>query len=163
VILPLSNPTANCEATPEEIIHWTKGKALIATGSPFAPVEYKKHTFPIGQCNNVFVFPGVGLGTIGSGATKVLPSFFTAAAHAVAHQVSDEALERGELLPAVEQLREVSMEVAVAVGTKAIKEGVAPKCSFSKFEHRGEPRRLRALLSNMRWEPSYLPIKLQKT
>lgn len=161
VILPLSNPTANCEATPEDIIHWTKGKALVATGSPFTPVKYKKQIFPIGQCNNVFVFPGVGLGTIGSGATKVLPSFFTAAAHAVAHQVSDKALERGELLPTVEQLREVSMEVAVAVGTKAIEEGVAPKCSFSTFEHQGNAGRLRALLSNMRWEPTYLPIKLR--
>jgi malate dehydrogenase (oxaloacetate-decarboxylating) len=159
VILPLSNPTANCEATPEDIIHWTNGKALVATGSPFAPVEYKKHTFPIGQCNNVFVFPGVGLGNIGSGATKVLPSFFTAAAHAVARHVSAKALARGELLPAVEQLREVSMEVAVAVGTKAIEEGVAARCSFSKFEHYGNPGRLRALLSNMRGEPTYLPIK----
>jgi malic enzyme len=68
-------------------------------------------------------------------------------------------LARGELLPAVEQLREVSMEVAVAVGTKAIEEGVAARCSFSKFEHYGNPGRLRALLSNMRWEPTYLPIK----
>ncbi len=160
VILPLSNPTTYCEATPKDIMHWTKGKALVATGSPFAPVEYKKQTFTIGQCNNVFVFPGVGLGTIGSGATKVLPSFFTAAAHAVAQQVSAEALEGGELLPSVEQLREVSLEVAVAVGKKAIEEGVAQNCSFSTFEHRGDPKRLRALLSNMRWEPTYLPIKV---
>ncbi len=162
VILPLSNPTANCEATPEEVIHWTKGKALIATGSPFAPVLFNKKTFPIGQCNNVFVFPGVGLGIIGSGATKVLPSFFTAAAHAVAQQVSPAALDRGELLPAVEQLREVSMEVAMAVGTKAIEEKVAPKCSFSKFDHQANPGRLRALLSNMRWDATYLPIKLDE-
>lgn len=162
VILPLSNPTAHCEATPGDVIKWSNGQALVATGSPFAPVEYNKHTFPIGQCNNVFVFPGVGLGIIASGATKVLPSFFTAAAHAVAQQVSTEALDRGELLPTVEQLREVSMEVAMAVGTKAIKEGVANTCSFSKFTHNGDPERLRALISNMRWNPTYLPIKLQK-
>jgi malate dehydrogenase (oxaloacetate-decarboxylating) len=162
IILPLSNPTAQCEATPKDLLHWTHGKALVATGSPFTPVTYKKRTVTIGQCNNVFVFPGVGLGIIGSGATKVLPSFFTAAAHAVARQVSDTALERGELLPSVERLREVSLEVAMAVGAKAIEEGVAPRCSFSTFEHQGSIGRLRALLSNMRWEPTYLPIKLKQ-
>ena len=74
-------------------IHWTGGQALVATGSPFAPVIHNNKTFPISQCNNVFVFPGVGLGIIGSGAT-----------HAVAAQVSDQALAHGELLPTVEQL-----------------------------------------------------------
>lgn len=160
VILPLSNPTDHCEATPEELIHWSGGQALIATGSPFAPVTYQKKSFHPGQCNNVFVFPGVGLGIIGSGASRVLPSFFTAAAHAVAGQVSDQALARGELLPTVAQLREVSLEVAVAVGMEAIKEGLAPRCRFSHFEHQGNTERLRALMVNMRWEPNYLPIKV---
>ncbi|PLX49590.1 MAG: NAD-dependent malic enzyme [Desulfobulbaceae bacterium] len=163
VILPLSNPTAKCEATPEQLIHWTKGRALVATGSPFAPVTYNNTTFPIGQCNNVFVFPGVGLGIIGSGATTVLPSFFTAAAHAVAAQVNDQALARGELLPNVHQLRQVSLEVAVAVGMEAITAGVAPRCCFSRFAHQGNPERLRTLLVNMRWQPDYLPVKSRLT
>ncbi len=159
LILPLSNPTANCEATPEQVITWSKGAALVATGSPFSPVTYEGTTHTIGQCNNVFVFPGVGLGVISSGANKVLPSFFTAAAHAVAQEIPDEALERGELLPSVADLKKVSQAVAYAVGEDAINKGVAEKCSFSTFEHKGDPARLGALLSNMQWQLDYLPIK----
>jgi malate dehydrogenase (oxaloacetate-decarboxylating) len=161
VILPLSNPTTKCEATPEEIIHWTDGRALIATGSPFTPVAYNNRSYPIGQCNNVFVFPGVGLGVIGSGATTVHPSFFTAAAHAVAQQITDQALARGELLPQVDQLKDVSMAVAMAVGQKAITRDRNLKCKHSVFQHNNDKDRLRTLLNHMRWSPSYLPIELQ--
>lgn len=159
LIMPLSNPTANCEATPAEVLTWSKGAALVATGSPFAPVTYDGSNHTIGQCNNVFVFPGVGLGVIASGARQVLPSFFTAAAHAVAHFVSPESLARGELLPRVTDLQAVSRAVACAVGEEAIRQGVAQKCAFASFDHRQDPARLRALLSNMQWQPEYLPIK----
>ncbi len=161
VILPLSNPTTKCEATPEEIIHWTKGHALIATGSPFEPVTYNGQSHVVGQCNNVFVFPGVGLGVIGSGATTVSPSFFTAAAHAVAGQIPEHSLTNGELLPQIKQLKKVSMEVALAVGKKAITEQTDLQCKFSTFQHNNDPERLSTILSNMRWSPDYLPIELQ--
>ena len=161
VILPLSNPTTKCEATPTEIINWTKGTALIATGSPFDPVSFNGKSYTIGQCNNVFVFPGVGLGVIGSGATAVSPSFFTAAAHAVAQQIPDQALANGELLPKINQLKKVSMEVAFAVGEKAITDQQGLSCKFSRYQHENDPERLNNILANMRWCPSYLPIKLK--
>ncbi|MEN8141544.1 MAG: NAD-dependent malic enzyme [Thermodesulfobacteriota bacterium] len=163
LILPLSNPTAYCEATPEDIINWSQGAALVATGSPFEPVSYEGSSHVIGQCNNVFVFPGVGLGVIGSGARRVEPSFFTAAAHAVARAVPAEALARGELLPRVAELKEVSYKVACAVGKEAIASGVAKKgCAFSSFAHKGDEARLCALLANMAWQPDYLPIRLRE-
>ncbi len=162
VILPLSNPTQKCEATPEEIIRWTNGSALIATGSPFLPVTYNNNTYNIGQCNNVFVFPGVGLGVMASGATTIKPSFFTAAAHAVAGQIPEETLAHGELLPNVNRLKQVSMEVAMAVGQKAISEDKELQCKFSTFQHNSDPDRLKLIVDNMRWNPSYLPIELQE-
>ena len=158
MILPLSNPTANCEALPEDIYKWTDGKALVATGSPFAPVEYGSSTFHIGQCNNVFVFPGVGLGIIASGAKEVLPAFFTAAAKAVSESVTDEAMAKGELVPPVSELQDVSLKVARKVGETAISADVGRLCAFSDFQHNNDPERLRELIMNMRWQPEYLPI-----
>ncbi|MCB2182273.1 MAG: NAD-dependent malic enzyme [Desulfobulbaceae bacterium] len=158
VILPLSNPTSMTEALPEDIYKWTDGKALVATGSPFAPVSHNGMTFKIGQCNNVFVFPGVGLGIIASGAKEVLPSFFTAAAHAVSKCVSQEAMDRGELLPPVKELREVSLKVAQAVGLTAINANVGHLCAFSDFQHDNDETKLNTLIEKMRWQPEYLPF-----
>lgn len=161
VILPLSNPTDKTEALPEDIYKWTNGQALVATGSPFDPVDYDGTVYKIGQCNNVFVFPGVGLGIIASGAKEVLPSFFTAAAHAVSSCVSDEAIQRGELLPPVSSLREVSGKVAQAVGETAINANIGHLCAFSDFQHDNDPQRLNTLITNMRWQPEYLPFVLE--
>ncbi|OKY76735.1 MAG: NAD-dependent malic enzyme [Desulfobulbaceae bacterium DB1] len=161
VILPLSNPTSMTEALPEDIYRWTDGRALVATGSPFPPVTHNGRTYRVAQCNNVFVFPGVGLGIIASGAKEVLPSFFTAAAHAVSRCVTDEAMERGELLPPVATLREVSQKVAQAVGLTAITANVGRLCAFSDFQHDNDPKRLAALIAGMRWDPEYLPIEVR--
>jgi malate dehydrogenase (oxaloacetate-decarboxylating) len=158
VILPLSNPTERCEATPEQIIHWTSGRALIATGSPFAPVKYGGKSIKTGQCNNVFIFPGVGLGVLASGAKKVLPAFFAAAAKAVADAVPTEDLRDGVLLPPVESIREVSQEVALAVGLAAIGANVSGPCAFSSFQHNNEEHRLERLIEKMQWQPQYLPL-----
>ena len=158
MILPLSNPTANCEALPEDIFAWTNGQALVATGSPFAPVEHGGSTFHIGQCNNVFVFPGVGLGIIASGAKEVPPSFFTAAAKAVSDYVTEEAMAKGELVPPVTELQNVSLKVAQAVGETAINANLGRLCAFSDFQHNNDPERLRELIVNMRWQPEYLPL-----
>ena len=158
VILPLSNPTEKTEALPRDIYKWTSGKALVATGSPFPPVEQGGGKIRIGQCNNVFIFPGVGLGTLASGAKEVLPSFFTAGAKAVAEHVSQQDLSAGILMPPVEKLREVSDSVALAVGLTAIRDGVSGPCAFSKFKHNNDPERLKTLIKKMRWEPQYLPL-----
>ena len=127
VILPLSNPTANCEALPADVYEWTGGKALVATGSPFDPVTSNGKQIRIGQMNNAFVFPGVGLGVVASGATEVLPVFFSAAAHAVAEFISDADIADGILCPPLEDLKAVSVEVAKRVGAEAIKAGVCKK------------------------------------
>lgn len=159
IILPLSNPTSNTEAFPEDVIKWTDGKALVATGSPFDPVEYKGKTYPIGQCNNVFIFPGVGLGVVASGATRVLPSFFTAGAHAAAECVSESDLAQGALFPSVDRLQEVTLKVAKAVGRAAIEAGVSRKCAFSEFDHENDGERLDAAIEKMVWKPVYLPLR----
>lgn len=158
VILPLSNPTSMAEALPEDIYRWTDGKALVATGSPFDPVEYRGETHHVGQCNNVFVFPGVGLGVLGSGARKVLPQFFTAAAHAVSSCVTKSEMEEGCLVPAVGTLKDVSAKVALAVAMSAVEHGVSRPCVFSSFQHEGDEARMSELLRKMRWDPVYLPI-----
>ncbi len=158
VILPLSNPTSQAEALPEDIYRWTDGRALVATGSPFQPVEWGGESIRIGQCNNVFVFPGVGLGVIASGAREVLPEFFTAAARAVAEQVSDDDLSKGVLFPPVNTLRNVSLAVAREVGKCAIETGVSGLCVYSSFQHNNDPARLTTLIEKMRWEPKYVPL-----
>ena len=158
VILPLSNPTDKAEALPQDIYKWTGGKALVATGSPFSPVKINGKEIRVGQCNNVFIFPGVGLGTLASGAREVLPSFFTAAAKAAAEMVSREDLDAGILMPRVENLKDVSTSVAFEVGLAAIQGGVGGPCAFSKFKHKDDPERLKILIEKMRWNPEYLPL-----
>ena len=159
VILPLSNPTVMAEATPEQLDAWSGGRALVATGSPFPPVVRDGRPVRVGQCNNVFVFPGVGLGVLASGAREVRPAFFTAAARAVSAQVTEEDLGRGILLPPVARLREVCLEVALAVGRSAIEEGVSRLCVYSRFQHNNDPERLAELIDRMRWRPDrYLPL-----
>ena len=156
VILPLSNPTAKAEAIPEDIFQWTDGKALVATGSPFDPVNHNGQNYRIGQMNNSFVFPGIGLGIIASGASKVLPVFFSAAAHAVAEFVSEQDIKDGILCPPLDQLKEVSLQVAKSVGAEAIKAGVAQNdCAVSRFKHKNDPERLNTLVDKIRWTPNY--------
>ena len=159
VILPLSNPTSKAEAIPKDIYKWTNGKALVATGSPFGTVKNTAgEEIRIGQCNNVFIFPGLGLGTIASGAREVSPAFFTAAAHAVADMVSDDDLKKGILTPPVHSLREVSFKVACATGQEAIRQNLSGLCVYSTYQHNNDPERLNTLIDKMRWSPVYRPI-----
>lgn len=158
VILPLSNPTSKAEATPDDLYKWTSGRALVATGSPFDPVLFKGKKIRIGQCNNVFVFPGVGLGVIASGVREVAPEFFTASAKAVSDYVAAADMKKGILMPPLEALREVSLRVAFSVGHTAIKKDIGRLCAFSTFQHNNDPKRLQTLIDKMRWEPKYLPV-----
>jgi len=124
VILPLSNPTSSSEAHPADLLKWTEGRALVATGSPYDAVVYNDTTYVIGQANNAFVFPGVGLGVIVSRASRVTDSMLEAAARAVTGMVKVD--EPGSsLVPRVQDLRPVSATVAVAVAKAAEAEGVA--------------------------------------
>lgn len=158
VIMPLSNPTTMSEAIPSDLYRWTDGHVLVGTGSPFPDVEQDGKKYRIGQCNNVFVFPGVGLGVLASGAREVLPEFFTAAARAVSDYVTTEEIKQGCLVPDVTALNDVSLHVAMAVGEAAIKLGVSRPCAFSSFQHNNDPARLSSLIRKMRWEPDYIPL-----
>jgi malate dehydrogenase (oxaloacetate-decarboxylating) len=148
VVLPLSNPTALAEAVPADLIRWTGGKALIATGSPFDSVIYNGTTFTIGQANNAMLFPGLGLGTIVTRARLVSDGMFTAAACAIAEMVDAPQLG-ASILPAVANVREVSVRVAIAVAEHAVREGLA----------RVNPPNLEAAIREAIWEPRYRPIK----
>ena len=124
IILPLSNPTERIEAMPEDVVAWSRGKALVATGIPVAPFDYEGTTFTIGQGNNALLYPGLGLGVIVSGASRVTDGMLLAAAQAVASQV-DPTEPGASLLPPVENLRASSATVAVAVARQAEADGVA--------------------------------------
>jgi malate dehydrogenase (oxaloacetate-decarboxylating) len=122
--MALSNPTSKTEGIPEEIIGWTEGRAIVATGSPFDPVVYSDRTIPIPQCNNVYVFPGVGLGVIVSGARQVTEAMFAAASETLAGMVAEEDLATGSLYPPVTELRAVSRAIAGSVARVARDSGV---------------------------------------
>ncbi len=147
VVMPLSNPTAVTEARPEDVLGWTDGRALVATGSPFAPVTRGGETHEIGQANNVFVFPGLGLGAIVAEATRITDAMVLAAARALAAAVTPERLGCGALYPSVRDLRAVSRSVAIAVGREAIESGHA----------RGSLETLEADVDAAMWWPHYVP------
>ncbi|WP_440119318.1 NAD-dependent malic enzyme [Paenibacillus sp. QZ-Y1] len=147
IIMPMSNPTSLAEAAPRSLIEWTDGKALIATGSPFEPVTYKDTTYEIGQSNNAFVFPGLGLGAIVSKASKFTKNMFTAAANAVASSV-DSSEPGAPLLPRVKDLQAVSYKVAVAVAKAAVEDGVALQ----------ELTNIEEAVNDAMWHPVYRPL-----
>ena len=150
-ILPFSNPTSKSEARPEDLMRWTAGRALVATGSPFDSVELDGRTFEIGQGNNAFVFPGIGLGVLASGARSVLPSMFLVAAKALARAVRNDDLSLGLLYPRLSRIRDVTREVAVAVATEAVAKGVSRDI---------EPGAdIEAAVDTMMWTPAYPHIE----
>ena len=148
-ILPFSNPTDITEAVPADIIRWSEGRALVATGSPFAPVEYQGRRIEVGQGNNVFIFPGIGLGTLLAQADVVTDSMISAAAHALADLVSDDELARGLLFPAITRLREAALRTAVAVIEQARLEGHGAHLEGDVAEH----------VRRAMWEPRYTDYK----
>ena len=135
-IFPLSNPTVNSEATAEDLIRWTDGRALVASGSPFAPVQYAGRTIPIAQCNNVFIFPAVGLGVVASRARRVTDSMMQAAARTLGDHSPALKDPAGSLLPPLTEVRSVALEIAASVGLEAMRAGLAPKLSADELRER---------------------------
>ncbi|MCL1056856.1 NAD-dependent malic enzyme [Shewanella sp. GutCb] len=125
IVFPLSNPTSRVEATPKDILHWTNGQALVATGSPFEPVVIDDITYEIAQCNNSYIFPGIGLGVLAAGAARVSDAMLMASSRALA-ECSPLAINgEGSLLPKLEDIHSVSKHIAFAVAKVAVEEGHA--------------------------------------
>ena len=134
IVLPLSNPTANSEATPTDVLAWSGGRALVATGSPFDPVEVGERTQLVGQANNVFVFPGVGLGVVAVRSREVTDRMFLVAARTLADMVPAERIERGAIYPRLTDLRPISREIAIAVAREGRDEGLTPMVTDAEIE-----------------------------
>ena len=148
VIMPLSNPTSKSEAIPADLLKWTDGRALVATGSPFAPVVHEGRTVRIGQGNNAFIFPGVGLGCLVAQAREVNEAMFAAAAECLAHFVTEDDLAGGSLYPRVADLRKVTQLVAEAVVRTARDTGVGRPI---------DDARIASAVSGAMWQPQYRP------
>ncbi|HHC7247541.1 TPA: NAD-dependent malic enzyme [Vibrio parahaemolyticus] len=125
IVFPLSNPTSRVEATPNDIIRWTNGEALVATGSPFDPVVHEGRNYPIAQCNNSYIFPGIGLGVLAVNAKRVTDEMLMESSRALATCSPLAINGRGALLPPLEEIHLVSKKIAFAVAKKAIEQGVA--------------------------------------
>ncbi|MCH9694839.1 MAG: NAD-dependent malic enzyme [Gammaproteobacteria bacterium] len=148
VILPMSNPTSISEAIPEDLLRWSDGRALVATGSPFGPVDVDGEKRRIGQANNVFVFPGIGLGAIASGASEITDAMIGASSLALADSLSDNDIVEKSLLPSVAGLWDICGNVALAVARQAVKDGVATRTVG-----------LAARVESARWRPRYPAIE----
>jgi malate dehydrogenase (oxaloacetate-decarboxylating) len=146
IIFPLSNPTSKSEATADDLIRWTDGRALVATGSPFAPVNYGDRKIPIAQCNNVYIFPAMGLGVVAARARRVTDAMMLAAARTLA--ANSPALKNASapLLPPLTELRRVAEKIAVAVGIAAQKDGVAAQLPEAELRER---------VTATQWTPAY--------
>jgi malate dehydrogenase (oxaloacetate-decarboxylating) len=145
IVFPLSNPTTKSEAAPQDLLEWTHGNALIATGSPFQPITFSGKTYQIAQCNNVFIFPGVGLGALAVEATEITDGMFFEAAKALAALSPALHNPTASLFPPIEEVRKVSFSVALAVAKRAIKDGVAKPQEGS----------LETRIANRMWDPQY--------
>ena len=158
IILPLSNPTDCAEARPADLLCWTDGRALVATGSPFAPVSFGGRTFPIAQCNNIYIFPAVGLAVVASrpcpgsvGAQRITDGMMIAAARTLAEHSPAVKDSSAPLLPALDDLRRIAVEIAFAVVREAERSGIAPFL---------DPPSLRSRILANQWFPAYPTFQL---
>jgi len=149
IIFPISNPTSKSEAKAGDLIQWTDGRALVATGSPFAPVSYGGRKIPIAQCNNIYIFPAMGLGVVASGARRVTQPMMLAAARVLGANSPALKDSAASLLPPLTYIRRVAAEIAFAVGIEAQKDGVAPKVSEDELRQR---------VAETQWSPAYTTL-----
>jgi len=150
IILPLSNPTSRVEAVPHDLLQWTDGKALVATGSPFDPVTINGKKIAIAQCNNSYIFPGMGLAVVAGNIKRVTDGMMMAAAIALSELAPAIKTKGGRLLPALSLCREVSQHIAKAVIIQAIKEDHASKCSEDQIEKQ---------IQDTMWFPAYQSLR----
>jgi malic enzyme len=146
IVLPLSNPTANTEATPADVYAWSEGRAMVATGSPFEPVLVGGQQRLVGQANNVFVFPGVGLGAIVAQAREITDRMFLVAARTLSDMILTDRIRQGALYPPLADLRRISRAIAIAVAREASQAGMAPMMTDSEIE---------SAVDAAMWTPAY--------
>jgi malate dehydrogenase (oxaloacetate-decarboxylating) len=146
IIFPLSNPTSRSEATTKDLLQWTDGRALVATGSPFDPVTVNGRTIRTAQCNNVYIFPAMGLGVVASGARRVNDAMILAAARALADHSPILKDATAPLLPALGDLRKIAVEIATAIGLAAVNSGVSQSASADEIRRR---------VVTTQWTPAY--------
>ena len=149
IIFPLSNPTSRSEASPEDLLAWTSGRALVATGSPYPPVQRDGKAIVIAQCNNAFIFPAVGLGVVASQATRVTDGMMLAAARALGELSPARSDPSSSLLPRLSEARSVTRTIATAVGLEAQRTGLAPKISEELLRER---------ITATQWVPEYAEV-----
>lgn len=152
VIFPLSNPTSRAECTPADALRWSDGRALVATGSPFDPVLHHGRPHRIGQCNNSFIFPGVGLGAWVGKLRRLTDAMFLDAARVLAAQASPADLEQGALFPRFNDIRAISHAIACAVIRRGVREGHADAETLDGLEER---------VRHAMWVPAYLPFRAE--
>jgi malate dehydrogenase (oxaloacetate-decarboxylating) len=150
IIFPLSNPSRHVEATPQQVIEWTDGQVIVATGSPFKPVEYKGKTYPIAQCNNSYIFPGIGLGVIVAKASLISDEMLLASSAALAEASPLAATGQGELLPALGEIAKLSRKIAFDIAKIAMQQNLALEVSDDILKER---------IERNFWMPEYRPYK----
>ncbi len=158
LLLPLFHRISTPDTFCQNMRQWMDDGVLVATSGPCFSMDYLLDTIQVSQCNNAFVFPGVGLGVLSSGAREILPKFFTAAAHAISDTLTQDELNRGMLMPEVKNIRKVAEKVALAVAMSAVEHGVSRPCVYSDFQHDNNEWRMKRLIEKIRWNPEYLPL-----
>lgn len=153
IILPISNPSSKSECLPEDAIRWSEGRAIMATGSPFESVTYNGRRYNIAQCNNFFIFPGVGLGVTVGQIRRVTDGMFLAAAKALAGSIPDNSSQKFVASPQLDHIREYSHAIACTVIRRAVSEGHADEEVLVKLEQ---------TVKDAMWTPEYLPVRYEK-
>ena len=152
--MPMSNPTSQCECTPQEALEWTNGAAVVATGSPFDPVTLKNgKTLIPSQCNNMYIFPGIGLAASVSGVTRITDKMLYLASLACTNTMTEEEIAEGRTFPVLSRIREVSANVATAVITEGMALGITPK-----IKHSLSRPEILALVQSQMYFPDYTPL-----
>lgn len=152
IILPLSNPTEKAEATYQNLITWTEGEALVATGSPFPDAHFGNRTYAASQCNNLFIFPGIGLGTLAAKAKRITPAMIMTASQTLSDYTAKHYEGQMRLLPDIEEIPKISLDIAKAVALKAWEEGVGQTA----------PKDIPKAIIEHHWQPKYIPIQHKK-
>jgi malate dehydrogenase (oxaloacetate-decarboxylating) len=158
LILPLFQHVSTSAKLCQSIAKWSDEGILIGTGNPCATMDALERSTGISQCNNAFIFPGIALGVLVSGANEITQDFFIVAAKAVSDMITDDLLRDGRIMPPLESMRSVAKAVALAVAMCAVEKGLSRPCIYSDFQPNGDEARMAKLIDRMRWKPEYLPL-----